>query len=78
MVKDLVIVPFPKHRRRKNSKHCYDIVCAFDIETTNLVDDEIAFCYSWAFNFGLDTCIVGRTIQSAIDFLSLLDYNLLS
>lgn len=65
----------PAHRKRK-SDTLYSIVCAFDIETTNLVKEEISFCYSWAFQLGIDYTFTGRTIKDAIDFMRLLSMQL--
>lgn len=71
MVEGLTVEEIPAHRKRK-SDPLYSTVCAFDIETTNMVAQEYAFCYSWAFQFGIDYTVVGRTIDDAVMFMRLL------
>lgn len=65
-IRVLTAAPNPNHRR-KNSPDYYDLISAFDIETTNFPDEEIAVCYSWAFQYGLRFTILGRTIQEAVE-----------
>ena len=46
-----------------------DLVCAFDIETTN--DDSIEQAYMYIWQFQIEDCtIYGRTWQQFLDFLS--------
>ena len=46
-----------------------DIICAFDIETTNLVDEDIAFMYVWQFQVGDICTVIGRTWEEYLEFL---------
>ena len=47
--------------RKKLSKNIVDVICAFDIETTNLMDIEQNIMYIWQMQIGLDHTIIGRT-----------------
>jgi len=47
--------------RKKLSKNIVDVICAFDIETTNLMDIEQNIMYIWQMQIGLDYTIIGRT-----------------
>ena len=55
----------------RGRKNCYykDIICAFDIETTNIPELKQSFMYIWQFQFGLDYTIVGRTWEEYTEFL---------
>lgn len=55
----------------RGRKQCYykDIICAFDIETTNIREIEQSVMYIWQFQFGLDYTIVGRTWEEYLYFL---------
>lgn len=50
-----------KHTRKKSSHDLVDVICAFDIETTNLMDIEQNIMYIWQMQIGLDYTIIGRT-----------------
>lgn len=54
---------------RKRKIYYKDIICAFDIETTNLPDEKCAFMYVWQFQVG-DICTVfGRTWDQFREFV---------
>lgn len=61
-------------RGRKNC-HYKDVICAFDIETTNIPELKQAFMYIWQFQFD-DTTIVGRYWHEYLWFLSKLKEHL--
>lgn len=73
---DYSLISKAKNQRRKkgnqgkrNNKRVYkDIICAFDIETTNDRESVQAFMYVWQFQFN-DITIMGRTWN---EFLTLL------
>lgn len=50
----------PRGRKKCNYKN---VICAFDIETTNIREIEQSVMYIWQFQFGLDYTIIGRTWQ---------------
>ena len=52
----------------RKKKYYKDIICAFDIETTNL-DEETAFMYVWQFQVGDICTVVGRTWEEYLTFL---------
>ena len=47
----------------KRIRYYRDIVCAFDIETTNLPEDGLSFMYVWQFQFGDICTVIGRTCR---------------
>lgn len=54
---------------RRNTERIYkDVICAFDIETTNDRETEQAFMYVWQFQFN-DITIMGRTWAEFADLL---------
>lgn len=55
----------PGTRRKVKYK---DIITAFDIETTRLVEIEQAIMYVWAWQFGKEYTVIGRTWQEFTDF----------
>ena len=57
-----------KRGRQKNKKEYLDVVCAFDIEATNLPDIEQAVMYIWQLQIG-DTTITGRYWSEFLDLL---------
>lgn len=62
-------------RRRGNPatrkiRHYKDVICAFDIETTNLPDEGLSFMYVWQFQFGNYCTVIGRTWDEFKDFLN--------
>lgn len=46
---------------RKKKIYYKNIICAFDIETTNLEDEKCAFMYVWQFQVGNICTVFGRT-----------------
>ena len=58
-----------KKTRKKNSRNLLDVICAFDIETSNLMDIEQNIMYIWQMQIGPDYTIIGRTWE---EFFSLL------
>lgn len=62
-----------------------NLVCAFDIETSRFTektaprDDLIdnSFCYIWQLSINNVYLIIGRTLESYIDFLNQIDKNLM-
>lgn len=73
---DYSLISKSKNQRRKkgnqgkrNNKRVYkDIICAFDIETTNDCESVQAFMYVWQFQFN-DITIMGRTWNEFITML---------
>lgn len=73
---DYSLISKAKNQRRKkgnqgkrNNKRVYkDIICAFDIETTNDRESVQAFMYVWQFQFN-DITIMGRTWNEFITML---------
>lgn len=47
-----------------------DIITAFDIETTRLVEIEQAIMYVWAWQFGEQYTVIGRTWEEFTDFIT--------
>ena len=86
-VRDMDIVKRPRGNQSTKNTHYYykDIIAAFDIETsrfteknaprTDLVDQ--SFCYIWQMSLNNEYVIVGRTLDSALDFFNQLDKNLM-
>lgn len=56
--------------RGRKQCHYKDIICAFDIETTNIKEIEQSVMYIWQFQFGLNYTIVGRTWEEYMYFLN--------
>lgn len=54
--------------KRNNVRKYKDVICAFDIETTNDEESRQAFMYIWQFQFGEYT-IIGRTWPEFLSFL---------
>lgn len=53
------------------SKTVYkDLITAFDIETTRIVEIEQSVMYIWQWAFGSDLCVVGRTWEEFTEFAS--------
>lgn len=73
---DYTIISSTRNQRRKkgnqgkrNNKRIYkDLLCAFDIETTNDMESQQAFMYIWQFQIN-DITIMGRTWNEFITFL---------
>lgn len=61
----------------KGRKNCHykDVICAFDIETTNIRELKNSFMYIWQFQFD-DTTIVGRYWHEYLWFLNKLKEHL--
>lgn len=55
------------NRTKYNKITYYDIICAFDIETS-LIQDNQSVCYIWQFQLGNLYTVIGRTMREAIDF----------
>lgn len=53
-----------------------DIICAFDIETTNIPEEGLAFMYVWQFQIGDDTVVLGRSWEEFIELLLKLSENM--
>lgn len=64
------------HTRKKLSKDLLDVICAFDIETSNLMDIEQNVMYIWQMQIGLEYTIVGRTWDQFFDLLQRLKEHL--
>jgi hypothetical protein len=47
--------------RGRKQCHYKNVICAFDIETTNIPEIEQSVMYIWQFQYGLDYTIIGRT-----------------
>ena len=64
----------PKQRRKRGNpgtrmQYWYkDIVTAFDIETTRIIEIEQSVMYIWQWAFGPDLVVIGRTWNEFIDF----------
>ena len=73
---DYTIISSTRNQRRKkgnqgkrNNKRIYkDLICAFDIETTNDRESQQAFMYVWQFQIN-DITVMGRTWNEFITFL---------
>lgn len=59
LLKNLDVIK--KQKRKKNGRDYLNIVCAFDIECSSMLDIEQSFMYIFQFQFGDDITIVGRT-----------------
>ena len=64
------IKPLNMRGGRKDKKKYYDVVTAFDIETTRLKDIEQSFMYIWQFQI-LDYTVYGRYWNEFIEFFAL-------
>ena len=62
-------LPIIERKKKKESRKYLDIVCAFDIESTRLVEIEQAVMYIWQMQFGNDITIVGRTWEEYFNFI---------
>lgn len=86
-VRDCDIIKRPRGNQRTKNSHFYykDIVATFDIETSRFSEKNApradlinqSFCYIWQMSLNNDYVIVGRTLASALDFLTQLDKNLM-
>lgn len=73
---DYTLISSTRNQRRKkgnqgkrNNKRIYkDLLCAFDIETTNDIESQQAFMYVWQFQIN-DITVMGRTWNEFITFL---------
>ena len=73
---DYTLISSTRNQRRKkgnqgkrNNKRIYkDLLCAFDIETTNDTESQQAFMYVWQFQIN-DITVMGRTWNEFITFL---------
>lgn len=73
---DYTIISSTRNQRRKkgnqgkrNNKRIYkDLLCAFDIETTNDTESQQAFMYVWQFQIN-DITVMGRSWNEFITFL---------
>lgn len=73
---DYTLISSTRNQRRKkgnqgkrNNKRIYkDLLCAFDIETTNDTESQHAFMYVWQFQIN-DITVMGRTWNEFITFL---------
>lgn len=61
--------PVLKKTRKKLSRNLVNVICAFDIETSNLNDIEQNVMYIWQMQIGLDHTIIGRTWEQFFDLL---------
>lgn len=67
----------PRGNNSGRSDNIYaDIVCAFDIETTRIVEIEQSVMYIWQFQIGLDYTVIGRTWEEYQVFLDGIDKHL--
>lgn len=65
-------VPDQKRKRgkQKAKKRIYkDLICAFDIETTNIPEIQQSVMYIWQMQIGEDRTIIGRTWKEWLDLL---------
>lgn len=81
------IIPRQRGNQGTRYSHFYykNLVCAFDIETSrfsektapraDLIDN--SFCYIWQLSINNAYLIIGRTLESYIDFLNQIDKNLM-
>lgn len=74
-------IPAQKRRagnpRRRGTKYEYkDILCAFDIETTNIQEIKQNVMYIWQFGLEGIGCVIGRTWNEFLYFLSRLQETL--
>lgn len=86
-VRDCDIIKRPRGNQRTKNSHFYykDIVATFDIETSRFSEKNApradlinqSFCYIWQVSLNNEYVIVGRTLPSALDFLTQLDKNLM-
>lgn len=62
-------LPIIERKKKKDSRKYLDVVCAFDIESTRLVEIEQAVMYIWQMQFSNDITIVGRTWEEYFNFI---------
>lgn len=55
--------------KRKGIKHYLDVITAFDIETTSLLDIKHSFMYVWQFNINEDITVIGHYWNEWLDLL---------
>lgn len=72
---DYRAIPLQMHRRsdpkRRNKEYYKNIICAFDIETTRLDNDQ-TIMYVWQFQFGAVCTIMGRTWDEFLQLVNIL------
>lgn len=66
LLKDIKVL---ENNKKRFSKRYLDIICAFDIEATNIDDIENAVMYIWQFQIDTYT-IIGRTWEEYIELLN--------
>lgn len=66
----------PGNQGNKRNDKYLDIVTAFDIETTRIVEIEQSIMYIWQWQFGLGTTVVGRTWDQLREFIANLKMNM--
>lgn len=86
-VRNSGIIKRPRGNQRTINSHYYykDIIAAFDIETSRFTEKtapradliDQSFCYIWQMSLNNDYVVVGRTLKSALDFLTQIDKNLM-
>lgn len=86
-VRDRDIIKRQRGNQRTKNSHFYykDIVAAFDIETSRFTEKNApradlidqSFCYIWQMSFNNEYVIIGRTLNSALDFFTQIDKNLM-
>lgn len=68
-------IPLQMHRRsdpkRRNKEYYKDVVCAFDIETTRLDNDQ-SIMYVWQWQYGNVCTIMGRTWDEFLQLVNIL------
>lgn len=70
LLKKIKLAKKPRGNPRGRKKcHYKNVICAFDIETTNIKEIEQSVMYIWQFQFGLDYTIIGRTWEEFKYFL---------
>ena len=56
----------------RGKRRCKDLVCAFDIETTNLPSLQHSVMYLWQFACE-QNAVIGRTWEEFVDFINMID-----
>lgn len=64
----------PSGRKRKKTRYA-DLVCAFDIETTNIDRYRQSIMYIWQMQLGPDWTVYGRTWEEFKEFIGKLQYH---
>ena len=60
-------------RKRGQRKKYYDLVCAFDIETTNIDKYKQSIMYIWQFQIDDKVTVIGRYWSEFVDFYNKLN-----